>query len=46
VKFERLHRWREALAVRPAVKEIENPTQFYAERYAKYAAPAAQAVAV
>jgi glutathione S-transferase len=46
VKFERLQRWREALAARPSVKEIQNPTQFYVERFAKYAAPAAQAVAV
>jgi len=46
VKFERLQRWREALAARPSVKEIENSSQFYAERYAKYAVPAAQAVAV
>ena len=46
VKFERLQRWREALAARTSVKEIQNPAQFYVERYAKYAAPAAQAVAV
>jgi len=45
-KFERLQRWREALAARPSVKEIENPTPFYAERYARYAAPPPQAVAV
>jgi glutathione S-transferase len=45
-KFERLQRWREALAARPSVKAIENPTQFYAERYARYAAAPPQAVAV
>jgi glutathione S-transferase len=45
-KFERLQRWRDAVAVRPSVKEIENPTPFYATRYARYAAPAAQAAAV
>ncbi|MET0790299.1 MAG: glutathione S-transferase family protein [Polyangiaceae bacterium] len=33
-------------AARPSVKEIENPTKFYTERYARYAAPAAQAAAV
>ncbi len=41
-----LQRWREALAARPSVKDIENPTQFYVERYARYAAPVAQAAAV
>jgi len=45
-QFERLQRWSEALAARPTVKEIENPTQFYVERFAKHAAPAAQAAAV
>ena len=46
VKFERLRRWRDALAARASVKAIENPTSFYVERYAKFAAPEPQAVAV
>jgi glutathione S-transferase len=45
-KFERLQRWRDAVAARPSVKDIENSTQFYAERYARHAAPPAQAAAV
>jgi glutathione S-transferase len=45
-QFERLQRWRDALAARPSVKEIANPTQFYVERFAKHAAPAAHAAAV
>ncbi len=44
-KFERLQRWREALAVRPSVTEIENPTQFYVERYARYAGTTAPRLA-
>ena len=42
-KLPRLKRWVEALAARPSVKEIQNPTQYYVERYAKLAAPAPQA---
>ena len=39
-KFERLQRWRDALAARASVKDIQNPTPYYVERYAKHAAPA------
>jgi glutathione S-transferase len=45
-KFERLRRWRDALAARTSVKDIQNPTSYYVERYAKLAAPSPQAVAV
>jgi glutathione S-transferase len=45
-KFERLRAWRDALAARQSVKDIQNPTQYYVERYAKFATPAPQAVAV
>jgi glutathione S-transferase len=44
--FERVSRWREALAARQSVKAIQNPTQYYIERYAKFAAPAPQVLAV
>ncbi len=46
VKFERLRRWRDALAARASVKAIQNATDYYVERYAKHAAPAPQALAV
>jgi glutathione S-transferase len=46
VKFERLRRFRDALAARPSVQHIQNPTAYYVERYAKLAAPAPQALAV
>jgi glutathione S-transferase len=46
VKFERLRRWRDALAARPSVKDIQNPTPYYIERYAKLAAPSTQTAAV
>jgi glutathione S-transferase len=46
VKFERLRRWRDALAARRSVQDIENPTPYYVERYAKHAAPSPQALAV
>jgi len=46
VKFERLRRWRDALAARPSVQAIQNPTPYYVERYARHAAPSPQAVAV
>jgi glutathione S-transferase len=39
--LERLERWREAVAARPAVKDIENPASFYLERYRSYKRPAA-----
>ncbi|HEY0464442.1 MAG TPA: glutathione S-transferase family protein [Polyangiaceae bacterium] len=46
LKFERLRRLRDALAARASVKDIQNPTTYYVERYAKHAAPLPQAVAV
>jgi len=46
VKFERLRRWRDALASRASVKDIQNTTAYYVERYAKHAAAAARARAV
>ena len=46
VRFERLRRWRDALAARASVKDIQNATAYYVERYAKHATPAPQAVAV
>jgi len=46
VRFERLRRWRDALAARASVKDIQNATAYYVERYAKHATPVPQAVAV
>jgi glutathione S-transferase len=46
VKFERLRRWRDALASRTSVKEIQNPATYYVERYGKHAAPPQQALPV
>jgi len=46
VKFERLRRWRDALAERASIKAIENPTSYYVERYARYATVTPQALAV
>jgi len=45
-KFERLRRWRDSLAARASVQNIQNPTSYYVERYVKHAAPARQALAV
>jgi glutathione S-transferase len=45
-KFERLQRWRAALSARPSVKDIVNRTEYYVERFAKFAAPAPRALAV
>jgi glutathione S-transferase len=42
-KHERLARWRAAVSERQSVKDIENPTSFYIERYAKFVQPALQA---
>jgi len=42
-KLERLARWRSALSERPSVKDTENPTSFYLERYAKFVEPPRQA---
>ena len=36
-KLHGLGRWAAALSARDTVKAIENPTQFYVERYARYA---------
>ena len=43
--FPRLRRWRDAVAARPSVQEIQNPLGYYVERYAKFAAPVEQALA-
>ena len=45
-KYERLSRFREAVAARASVTEIQNTTAYYIERYSKFAAPAPHAVAV
>jgi glutathione S-transferase len=45
-KFDGLRRWREALAARASVKNIENATPYYVERYAKLAAPSQRAFAI
>jgi glutathione S-transferase len=42
-KLERLAKWRLAMSERPSVKDIENPTSFYVERYAKFVQPQRQA---
>jgi len=39
--LERLQRWREAVHARPSVRAIENPVNFYLERYRSYQRPAA-----
>jgi glutathione S-transferase len=44
-RLERLTRWRAAVSARATVRDIENPTSFYVERYARYAQPLAQVVA-
>jgi glutathione S-transferase len=41
----RLHRWLSALAGLDSVKAHQNPTAYYVERYARYAAPKAQTAA-
>ena len=38
--LERLGRWSEVLRARPSVREIENPSSFYVERYRNYRRPA------
>jgi len=43
--FPRLRRWRDAVAARSSVQEIQNPLGYYVERYAKFAAPVEQALA-
>ena len=42
-KLGRLAQWRSAVSERQAVKDIENPTNFYVERYAKFVQPTLQA---
>lgn len=42
-KLQRLARWWATVSERPSVKEIENPTSFYVERYAKFVQPPLQA---
>jgi glutathione S-transferase len=42
-KLERLTRWQAAVSERQSVKDIENPTSFYVERYAKFVQPALKA---
>ena len=41
-KLARLAKWRAAVSERQSVKDIENPTSFYVERYAKFIQPARQ----
>lgn len=41
--LQRLQRWREAVQARASVRAIENPVQFYVERYRNYRRPDANA---
>lgn len=38
-ELPRLRRWREAVQTRTSARAIENPTEFYLERYSKVASP-------
>ncbi|WP_441288975.1 hypothetical protein ACSRUE_45240 [Sorangium sp. KYC3313] len=43
IKVTRLRAWIEAVQARPAVRAIQNPVEFYVERFAKFVKPATTA---
>ncbi|AFY86393.1 Glutathione S-transferase domain protein [Chroococcidiopsis thermalis PCC 7203] len=43
-EFTRLQQWRKAVSQRESVKAIANPTEYYIQRYARFAAPIAKKV--
>ncbi|WP_437943823.1 hypothetical protein WMF27_03350 [Sorangium sp. So ce281] len=43
IKVTRLRAWVEAVQARPAVRAIQNPVEFYVERFAKFVKPATTA---